>query len=265
MNDDKILVFIPMYNCEKQIPRVLAQIDDEMLKYIDEVIVVNNLSTDGSEEAAIEYAKEHPELPVKILRNEENYWLGGSHKVAFNYAIDNGFDYVVTLHGDDQGSIKDFKKLFESGDYRNHDCMLGGRFEKGSKLIGYSKIRIFGNHCFNLLFTIVAGKRVKDLGSGLNMYKVETLKSKYYIKFPDALYFNAVMVLAHCYYKHDVIYYPITWREDDQVSNMKFFSLSSALLKMLCKYLFGRKKYIEKEMREKPVSEYRAETVYMQV
>ena len=28
-------------------------------------------------------------------------------KVAFNYAVKNKFDYVIVLHGDDQGNIHD--------------------------------------------------------------------------------------------------------------------------------------------------------------
>lgn len=44
-------------------------------------------------------------IPVKLLRKDKNYGLGGSHKVSFNYAIENGFDYVIVLHGDDQGHI----------------------------------------------------------------------------------------------------------------------------------------------------------------
>ena len=46
-------------------------------------------------------------FPIKVLKNRENYGLGGSHKVAFNYAIENNFDYIIVLHGDDQGSISD--------------------------------------------------------------------------------------------------------------------------------------------------------------
>ncbi len=46
---DKILVFIPAYNCENQIIRVLEQFDSEVLEYISEIIVVNNRSTDNTE------------------------------------------------------------------------------------------------------------------------------------------------------------------------------------------------------------------------
>lgn len=105
---EKILVFIPMYNCEKQIVRVLDQLNGEIKKYISEAIIVNNRSTDNGEQAAIEKIKKmNAGFPIKVLKNRENYGLGGSHKVAFNYAIENNFDYVIVLHGDDQGSISD--------------------------------------------------------------------------------------------------------------------------------------------------------------
>lgn len=251
-----------MYNCEKQITRVLGQLTPNVLRYISQVIVVNNRSTDNGENAAIQYCKEHRNIPVKILRNDENYGLGGSHKVAFNYAIENGFDYVIVLHGDDQGRIEDFIPLIESGEHEKYDCCLGARFMKGSKLIGYNKLRIWGNYGFNLLFSLTVHKEVKDLGSGLNMYKVKTLESRYFMKYPDTLYFNDLMILASCYYKQYMLFYPISWREEDQVSNNKLWSFSCSLLKMLWKYVRNKKQYIETDMRTKKVEKYSAQVIY---
>lgn len=260
---EKILVFIPMYNCEKQIIRVLEQLNGEIKKYVSEAIVVNNRSTDNGEWAAIEKIKNmNTDIPIKVLKNKENYGLGGSHKVAFNYAIENNFDYIIVLHGDDQGNIGDFVPLLQSGEYRKYDCCLGARFMKGSRLIGYNKIRIWGNYGFNLLFSFVVHKSVKDLGSGLNLYKVKALKSKYYIKYPDTLYFNDLMILASCYYKQKMMFYPISWREEDQVSNNKLLNFSCSLLKMLWGYMNDKKKYIEQDMRTKRIDEYLAQIVY---
>ena len=94
---DKILLFIPAYNCEKQLIRVLESIKGEPEEYFQRIIVVNNRSTDDTENAALEFKKNNPGLDVRVLRNRENYGLGGSHKVAFNYAVENGFDYVVDV------------------------------------------------------------------------------------------------------------------------------------------------------------------------
>lgn len=260
---DRILVFVPMYNCEKQIVRVLEQLDGKIIDYITEIILVNNRSTDNGEKAAIEKIKKmNFSIPIKVLRNRENYGLGGSHKVAFQYAIKNKFDYVIVLHGDDQGRISDFLPLLKSKNYKKYDCCLGARFMKGSKLIGYSKIRIWGNYGFNIIFSAAVHKSVKDLGSGLNMYKISTLKSEYFMKYPDTLYFNDLMILASCYYKQKMMFYPISWREEDQVSNNKLWSFSCALLKMLWNYTKNKKRYLEQDMRVKKIDDYIAQVIW---
>ena len=131
MNNDRILLFIPAYNCEKQIVRVLDQLNPAIMAFITKVIVVNNRSTDNTETAVTDYMHAHANMPITLLRNRENYGLGGSHKVAFKYAIDHGYDYVMVLHGDDQGSISDFLPVLAKGYYRKHDCVLGARFMPG--------------------------------------------------------------------------------------------------------------------------------------
>lgn len=260
---DKILLFIPMYNCEKQITRVLNQIDSKNAKYFSEILIVNNRSLDDSEKVAIGYFEnKNIEMPVTIVRNSENYGLGGSHKVAFDYAINNNFDYVVVLHGDDQGNLKDIISILNNPEYKKYDCILGSRFMKASKLNGYSKFRTFGNKIFNIIFSITLNKKITDLGSGLNLYSVKMLKNKFYFKYPDKLTFNCYMLLSSNCYKHKIIFFPITWREDDQVSNVKMVSQAFSTLALIIKYFFRRKKYLEEDFREKKYKEYTFEVVY---
>ncbi len=262
MAKDRILVFIPAYNCEKQITRVLAQLEGRVSGYISEVIIVNNLSTDNTVEAAKKYLSEHSLPPCRIINNDSNYNLGGSHKTAFNYALKNRFDYVIVLHGDDQADIRDFLPVLEKRIYRKYDCILGSRFMKGSVIKGYSKLRIFGNYGFNLLFSIVLGRKITDLGSGLNMYRTEPLKSGFFYKYPDKLYFNDLMLLAYDYHKLTMKFVPITWREEDQVSNNKLVGFSVSLLKMLAQYVFHKKEFMESDMRENKIKEYTYKIIF---
>lgn len=252
---DKILLFIPGYNCEKQITRVFDQVDKTISEYIQEIIFINNRSTDSTEQAALGYTPKAYQPKIHILRNDDNYNLGGSHKVAFDYAMQHNFDYVIVLHGDDQGSIKDLLPILESGEYRNYDAMLGARFMKGSKLGGYSKFRTFGNNVYNIIFSMVVHKKIYDLGSGLNMYKVKSLEPKYYYKFPDRLTFNYCMVMAIHYYKQNVKFFPISWRESDQTSNVKLMDQAFNVLGMLGKYTFHHD-FIKSELRDRPIKEY---------
>lgn len=257
---DRILLFIPGYNCEKQIGRVLNQLSENILKYIQETIFVDNCSKDNTVKVVKKYKIEHPNVNLHILRNDENYNLGGSHKVAFDYAIINNFDYVIVLHGDDQGNINDIQSILESKEYRKYDCMLGSRFMKGSELEGYSKFRTFGNKLYNILFSIVLKKRIYDLGSGLNIYSTKLLESKFYYKFPDQLTFNYCMILATNYYKQKIKFFPITWRKSDQISNVKLTGQAINVLKMIFKYSLNNK-YIEQEFRDKVIEKYTTQEI----
>ncbi|MGN0975386.1 MAG: glycosyltransferase family 2 protein [Gemmiger sp.] len=254
---DRFLVFIPAYNCEKQVPRVLDQLLDPQVAALGaDCIVVNNRATDGTEQAVQDWMAAHPAAPVRLLRNDENYGLGGSHKVAFGYAAEHGYDYLVVLHGDDQGDIRDLLPLVHSGAYKKYDCCLGSRFMKGSRIRGYSALRVAGNYGFNLLFSLVARKKITDLGSGLNLYRVSSLKNGYYKTFPDTLYFNDCMILALCHYRQQLLFFPISWREEDQVSNNKLTSFAISLLKLCGQYLKSPRAFVEKEWREKTIETY---------
>ncbi len=255
-----ILLFIPAYNCEKQIVRVLDSLDEKVMAYISEVIVVNNRSTDGTEEAVKEYQRTHTYLPLKLLRNGDNYGLGGSHKVAFSYALKHKFDYIIVLHGDDQGDIHDFLPVLKKEIYRGYDCVLGARFMLQSRLEGYSLFRTVGNIVYNFLYAIGVKQRVFDLGSGLNMYDVKMLRDKYYLRFPDNLMFNCTMLLASSYYNQTIRFFPISWRETDQVSNVKMASQSLKTLELLFNYI-DMPTSIRGEYREVAISKYEYEEV----
>lgn len=234
---DRILVFIPMYNCEKQIPRVIAKIAalGRRQQLFSRVMVVDNRSQDGSLEAAVRAVKTLA-IPATVLRNRQNVSLGGSHKVAFNYALEHGYDTVVVLHGDDQGNIADVVPHIESGAYRKYDSFLGSRFMKGSKLHNYSAVRVLGNHVMNAFVSVICLRRITDLGSGLNLYNRKYLESRFYMFFSNGLTFNNYMLFSGVHSRSSFAFFPISWGEDDQVSNAKMFRQAMEIVSMALKF-----------------------------
>lgn len=255
--DSKILVFIPAYRCEAQVSRVINQFDERVQRAVDTVMVVDNQSPDGTLHAAIEQAKKRL-THCKFIGwiNDNNYGLGGSHKAALRYAVENGFDYLIVLHGDDQADIRDLMPYLEKGAHRDVDSLLGARFMPGSRLQGYSWFRTFGNRVYNMLFSSVALHRIYDLGSGLNVYKVSSLTEFYYKGFPDDLTFNYVMLVASYQRKQKVRFFPISWREEDQRSNVKLFSQAIKVLGLLSRYAIWRDRFFRTDMRKTAFDHY---------
>jgi dolichol-phosphate mannosyltransferase len=253
---DRILLFIPAYNCAPQIPRVLAQLKSVPPGVITEALVVDNHSKDNTREAAVAAAQELTHIRVQVVQNSDNYGLGGSHKSAFGYAQANGFDYVIVLHGDDQGRISDMLPILASGEHRKYDAMLGSRFMSGSKLKNYSAFRIFGNHVFNALFSIVSGRRITDLGSGLNLFGRRIFSDPFVLRHSDDLRFNCYLLLGMVASGQTFRYFPITWSEEDQISNVKMFSQSRRTLDILREYFFNRKHFLSADHRDTPRAAY---------
>ncbi len=256
-NPDRILVFIPAYNCAPQIGRVLAQFNDVPPGVFEQILVIDNQSKDGTAAAALEAANSVQSAKVLVVRNRENYGLGGSHKSAFAYAIDHGFTHVVVLHGDDQGRIADVLPLLTAGLHRRFDCCLGSRFSRRSTLAGYSTIRKVGNYIFNALFSLVSGRKITDLGSGLNVISRAAFSDPALLRYSDDLRFNCYLLLGLVDSGKTFRYFPIHWAEEDQISNVKIVSQSLNTLKILVQYLFARKRFRTGEHRAIPRSSYR--------
>lgn len=259
----KILVFVPAYRCERQVTRVLDQFDDAVQRRLHTVLTIDNRSPDGTLAAAIEHGRERfRQCRFVAWLNAENYGLGGSHKVAFQYALEHGFDYLIVLHGDDQACIQDILPKLARGEHTQVDCLLGARFMPGSALQGYSALRTFGNRFYNALFSIAVRQRVRDLGSGLNLYRVAAFRNGHHMAFPDDLTFNYAMLLASYHLKQRVAFFPITWREADQVSNVRLVRQALRVLGLLLRFLLRRRTFLGAELRANPPSQYTGQVIY---
>lgn len=236
------LLFIPVYNCEKQIIRVIDKLlSSDITKNFKEILIIENRGKDKTFQLVSEYIIKKKLSNFKVVRNKENYNLGGTHKTGFNYAIKNNYHYVTILHGDDQGDINDLNKIFKDNLYLHYDCLLGSRFTRKSKLINYPKFRIYANWLINLAASIVTLKYLTDLGSGLNMFKVDYIKNKSYLNFPNDLTFNYCLIFYICHSRCKFLFFPITWREDDQISNVKLFSHAFKWSKIVLRFIFNKK------------------------
>lgn len=241
---DRLLVFIPTYNCEPQISRVLSKINQTVMPYIDEVLIIDNKSQDNTVQTAIS-ASDHITKKITVLRNNENYNLGGSIKRAFIYAIENGYDYMVTLHGDDQADIHDFLPVFQSKAYQDYDMVIGARFHPNSVLHGYSFARTLGNRVLNSVCALINRRRVYDLIAGINCFKISFFKNKFFLNFPDNLTFDAHLLLYGFNKNAKIHYFPISWREDDQISNAKVLRQAATILRLFVRYCIQREKVFE--------------------
>lgn len=254
MTEKKLIVFIPTFRCEAQIPRVLSQLTPDILEHVNEVVVIDNQSPDLTCTNALVAVEKTPHLRnrVRIVRNPVNLGLGGSHKMAFDYALENNFSGCIVLHGDDQGNIRDLLSLLPN--LVNEDRFIFGcRFHRTSNLVGYSRFRKISNILLNLISSFVLRRRIYDFGgSGLNFFPSSLLRRHHFWHYSDDLTFHSFVVVNAIRLKQSVVFHPISWRTDDQISNVRIFSQAMNLAGILLSTLLGSKFHCSDVPKEKP-------------
>lgn len=235
-----ILVAIPCYNCELQVPRVLAELDAVLddCPWIKKVAVIDNRSKDGTAEAAQKSITQlkHREL-FSVFRNTVNAGLGGTHKIAFTMAAKEGFTHLLILHGDHQATPADIPALLKTAVENGEPTVLGSRFRNLRLLSGFSKIRIAGNLGLNVFYTLGSGRRVSDLGSGLNLFSLKDIRLEDIQKFDNGFIFNMDLLLYFIKNRRNFIYVPIRWSTTDQVSNVNAMIIGWKTAKKLIYWL----------------------------
>ena len=236
-----VVLAIPTYCCEAQVGRVLDGLDDALAARLREVWVIDNGSSDGTVEAALQRVREGRLHHLRVFRTRENNSLGGTHKVAFQRAAREGATHVAILHGDDQAVGAELALLLDAAAlHPDAQTVLGARFTAGSRLEGYDRRRTAGNLVLNALYSLVTRRLLVDLGSGLNLFALRDLDERTYLRFADGLTFNFDLVLDLVARGVRFTYLPITWREVDQVSNARNWRVFRTGVTNLVRWRLGR-------------------------
>lgn len=112
------LAALPVYNEADSVHSVL----DEVAKYANQILVVNDGSTDGTGDRLAERDDIH------VLNHGTNRGYGAALKSAFRYAIDEGFDFVVTLDCDGQHQPRRIPRFVAACEQA--DIVSGSRYLK---------------------------------------------------------------------------------------------------------------------------------------
>jgi len=157
---NKITVIIPCLNEEQGIERVLRSLPE----FVDEVIVVDNNSTDRTSEVA-------RELGAQVIQ-EEVRGYGRSYKRGFACATG---DIVITLDGDHSYPADALSYLLEAFLHLEVDFLNASRFPvRDARAMSFK--HKFGNLALSLALSMLFFRWVRDSQSGMWVLRRSILK-----------------------------------------------------------------------------------------
>ena len=157
------VVIIPTYNNAGTLGDVLERTLAQGLP----VIVVDDGCTDntGSVIAGLD-----PQSPVTVLTHSRNKGKGAALKTAFKWALEQGYNYAITIDSDSQHYPEDIPLLLAAKG--ESTLVVGSRATRGGNAGGS-----FANRYSNFWFTLYTGIRLPDTQTGFRLYPLRHLPS----------------------------------------------------------------------------------------
>ncbi len=164
LNGRRISVVIPAYNEAERLPGVLGRIPD----FVDEVLVVDDGSADGTYDAARAFSEKDPR--IKAIRLEENCGKGCAMREGVKQSTG---DVVVFMDADGQHKPEDIIKLVEPIVRGEADMVIGARKveERGKRPLH----RRLSNIITTRLIRLKLRRYIYDTQSGFRAFRREFL------------------------------------------------------------------------------------------
>ncbi len=160
----KCCVIIPTYNNCKTLDNVITGV----LKFTDNIIIVNDGSTDETESILAKYKN------LIILSYSENKGKGYVLRKGFDFARKKGFEYAITIDSDGQHSPDDIPVFIDKLETEPKAIIVGERNMNKENIPGKSS---FGHKFSNFWFRFETGIKLPDTQSGYRLYPLKPIKN----------------------------------------------------------------------------------------
>jgi glycosyltransferase involved in cell wall biosynthesis len=238
----KVIVVMPAYNAEKTLERTL---DDIPREWVDEIILVDDASRDGTVELA-------RKLGLRVFVHEKNRGYGGNQKTCYTEALKLGGDIMIMVHPDHQYDPRVIPQLVAP--LLNGECdamfgsrMLGGRPLEGGmprwKYLANIYLTAFENATFYMYLT--------EYHSGLRAYSRRYLETVNFMVDSDDFVFDSEIIAQGVIHGLRIREIPIETRYFPEASQVGFWRSSVyglSILKTLVKFKLHMKGLVRYRM-----------------
>jgi len=135
---ERTLVVVPTYNERENLPKLVERLF--ALSDAVEILVVDDGSPDGTGQWVTENAARDPRLHL-LSRTAKN-GLGRAYVAGFQWALEQGYDFIVQMDADFSHSPEDVPKLLVGIRESGADLAIGSRYVGGIRVINWPLKRL---------------------------------------------------------------------------------------------------------------------------
>lgn len=159
---ERILVVIPALDAE----HTLTDVVRGCLKQLPDVVVIN----DGSSDRTAEVARA---AGAKVLDHPRNLGKGAALKTGFRFALESGYDAVITVDADGQHLPAEIPRFIAAWKETGADLIIGSRSHLFAQMLARRRM---ANQFSAAAISTASTLPISDSQSGFRLYSARLLK-----------------------------------------------------------------------------------------
>lgn len=237
IDQKKIVVVLPAYNASNTL---LATYNDIPFDIVDEVILVDDNSTDNTVEVAKQLGISH------IIKHENNLGYGGNQKSCYNKALELNADIIIMLHPDYQYTPKllhSMSYLIANGVY---PVVIGSRIlGKGALKGGMPVYKYIANRFLTLFQNVMMNQKLSEYHTGYRAYSRKVLEKINFNSNSDDFIFDNQFLAQIFYNGFEIAEITCPTKYFDDASSINFsrsVKYGIGVMKTSCQYFLSKNK-----------------------
>lgn len=173
---NKLSIIIPAYNESKTIHLILDKIKNITLinNIQKEIIVVNDSSTDNTEERVLKYIENNPDLQIKYYKHETNRGKGAALRTGIKNAIG---EYLIIQDADLEYDPDEYNLLLKPALDGYADVVYGSRFVGGKPHRILFFWHTIGNKFLTFLSNMFCNLNLTDMETCYKLFRTGIIQS----------------------------------------------------------------------------------------
>ena len=237
----KVAIFVVAFQAELFIASVLDRIPAQLRDLFAEILVIDDSSSDLTFETARAAAERLGFNNVTVLRTPSNRGYGGNQKLGYLHALEQGFDYVVLLHGDGQYAPEYLPQIVQALGEQEPDALIASRMidRRGALRGGMPLYKWLGNQVLTTIENRMLRSNLSEFHSGYRGYKVEALRSIPFQLNSDGFHFDTEILIQLISTGRKIVEIPVPTFYGDEISRVNGIAYAVNCLKAVTKMRLG--------------------------
>ncbi len=162
-----VAIMLPTYCEAGNIRSLIRKI--KSLKPDSLIVVIDDSSHDGTASIARSLQKKHNN--ILVFTRPAKLGLGTAITDGFKLilSLEDPPDYIITMDADYSHNPLTIPELLATAE-KGYDLVIGSRYKKGSRIIGWHIIRWLISRVANFIASTMVGMRIRDCTSGFRCY-----------------------------------------------------------------------------------------------